>query len=188
METRGQRISRSKHLANLAKQRERSRPGVIVTHNGTEIYVDEDDMELALSVVWHLTTPTPTGVVYARTGAFSGSIFLHNLILPPKTGLTTDHKDQNGLNNRRSNLRYATKSQQSTNRRRKWTSSSAYRGVSWNERSKKWQVILQVEGSLRRFGMYAGEIEAARVADKVARELYGEFAKLNFPGEHEDPA
>lgn len=188
LETRGQKISRGKNLANLAKQRERSRPGVIVTHNGTEVYVDEEDMELALSIVWQPTTPTDRGVRYATSGRFSGFLRLHNLILPPMIGLTVDHIDLDGLNNRRSNLRYATKSEQAVNRRPKSTSTSQYRGVSRHSQTGKWQVILQVNGSLRRFGLYKDEIRAAHVADEVALENYGEFARLNFPANHEDPA
>lgn len=172
---RAQRI----HQTALAKQEERSRPGVIVTLKGAEILVDQGDMELALHYVWSITQ-APSGLVWYAVTA-RGSIRLHNLILPPPPGKTVDHINLNGLDNRRHNLRLATRSEQSVNRRAKSGSSSRYRGVSWHARARKWRVQLQEGGRIASFGLYQDEEEAARVADQEALRLYGEFARLNFP-------
>jgi hypothetical protein len=62
---------------------------------------------------------------------------------------------------------------------------SGYRGVQHfaNSPNRPWCARFQVNGKYRSFGFYADPIEAARVYDKAARELYGEYAILNFPDE-----
>jgi hypothetical protein len=58
---------------------------------------------------------------------------------------------------------------------------SKYKGVSWNERSGKWSANIQKDGKARRLGMFEDEIAAAQAYDEAARELFGEYAWLNFP-------
>lgn len=99
-----------------------------------------------------------------------------------------DHKDRNWLNNQVSNLRPCTKSQNQANHRKPVPSngtktSSKYKGVTKikNEASGKvWSVKCQKEGKQYYGGLYSDEDEAARAYDRLATELHGEFALLNF--------
>lgn len=94
-----------------------------------------------------------------------------------------DHADHNGLNNTRRNLRPASRSQNSYNRRRRSDNSSGFKGVHLESATGKY--IAQVSGPERRewLGRFNVAEEAARAYDRRAFELQGEFAVLNFPGE-----
>ena len=58
---------------------------------------------------------------------------------------------------------------------------TGYKGVSWARSKKKYCTQIQSKGRHRFIGYFSTPIEAARAYDKVARSLFGEFARLNFP-------
>jgi len=89
-----------------------------------------------------------------------------------------DHIDHNPLNNCRSNLRVVTNAQNQMNSRKRVGCSSKYKGVS--NRYNKWRVYIKLNGESIYLGSYNDEIEAAKVYDKKAKELFGEYASLNF--------
>jgi hypothetical protein len=93
-----------------------------------------------------------------------------------------DHTNTNSLDNRRSNLRLATPSQNSCNSRRdKSNTYSRYRGVSFSKRKQKWFAAIRANGKKIWLGYFKTEIDAARAYDRAAREYHKEFASLNFP-------
>ena len=97
-----------------------------------------------------------------------------------------DHKDLNTLNNCRSNLRICTIRENSRNKG-KYKShalkkcSSKYKGVTWNAWHKKWAVQICKNYENKHIGYFENEQEAARIYDKKAKELFGEFARVNYP-------
>lgn len=150
-----------------------------------ECVIDTTDYELVRQHHWHATSRRDE-THYSITG--NPGIKMENLLLPPKDGMTPDHRDRNGLNNRRCNLRYATKSQQTTNQfRRNASKTSKYRGVSWNRDTQKYRVLIQINGRKTHGGLFESEEDAARKYDELARKHFGEFASLNFPNKQEIP-
>lgn len=91
--------------------------------------------------------------------------------VPPD--LQVDHINHNRIDNRRENLRLATRSQNQAN------NTSGYKGVVWNQ--GKWEVRIRYQERKLYLGRYADPIFAALVYDGAARLLYQEFAGLNFP-------
>ena len=65
---------------------------------------------------------------------------------------------------------------------------SKCKGVIWYKRDKKWRVCIKDRGKIINLGQYDDEIKAAEVYDKKAKELFGEFASLNFPTPEQPPA
>lgn len=110
------------------------------------------------------------------------TIYLHRMIFSESANKTVDHKDGDGLNNRRENLRIATQRQNTQNRHRKKTdASSKYKGVYWHTRDLVWGAQIETSEKNLYLGSFNSEEEAARAYDTKARELFGEFAAPNFP-------
>lgn len=108
-------------------------------------------------------------------------VWMHREILglTKDDGRLTDHRNHYGLDNRMVNLRICTNAQNAQNRRPRNTTSK-YKGVSWNNLAKKWQVHIKCNRKSISLGYFNNEIKAAKVYDKKAEDLFGEFAYLNF--------
>lgn len=106
-------------------------------------------------------------------------VLMHRVLMPGV--VQVDHRDGDGLNNVRSNLRPATNSQNAANRRRKLTTaSSRFRGVSWDKKRNRWEAHIKVNQRKRHLGLFDREEDAARAYDAAASESFREFAVLNF--------
>jgi hypothetical protein len=107
-------------------------------------------------------------------------VFMHRQIMNNPAGFVVDHRNREGLDNRKSNLRLATRSQNNCNRKQ-MQGTSKYRGVCYNKRTKKWRAAISFNGMYKHLGLFETEEEAGRAYDEAAKELHGEFATLNFP-------
>ena len=145
--------------------------------------VDDSDYEELAKHKWHTTRQV--NCFYARRNVYTKrkpkGILMHRAIMGDITGVSYDHIDGNGLNNQRNNLRVASYVQNSQNRAKKVNCISKYKGVTWHVPNQKW--VARVGGDKKRYcvGYFYDEVEAAKAYDKKARELFGEFARLNFP-------
>jgi len=109
------------------------------------------------------------------------SIKMHRQITNAPDHLVVDHIDHNGLNNRNSNLRLATFTQNCQNQRRLSHKTSKYKGVHWNKANKKWAAQITSNKKSHHLGYFSNEIDAACAYDQAARKYHGDFASLNFP-------
>lgn len=112
-------------------------------------------------------------------------LYLHRFIMNCPPDKEIDHRNHNTLDCRKSNLRFATRSQNQMNSRPRKNTSSRFKGVYWYKKYKKWRAYIQPNlGSYRAFyslGYFSNEIDAARAYDTAAEAICGEFAGLNFP-------
>jgi len=106
---------------------------------------------------------------------------MHRQIMNCPMDMVIDHINHNGLDNRRANLRLATRQQNSWNiKKRPGKKSSQFKGVSFCKRDKRWEAYI-IYGKKHIFiGRYDDEETAARAYDTKAKELFGEFAYPNF--------
>ncbi len=153
---------------------------------GRVALVDDEDYELVMQYKWHVLEQATPGKImgpYARASLYYGpqdqnrKILMHRLLLPGASRV--DHKDRYGLNNQRSNLRPATAGQNVVNSRTRRGARSQYKGLYWTD--GVWRVRILADGRRYSLGRFADEVEAALAYDRAARELFGEFAGLNFP-------
>ena len=105
---------------------------------------------------------------------------LTHILLDVPCGMVVDHIDHNILNNRKSNLRICTQSENSINRYKMKNCTSQYKGVSLQRgRRKKWRTQINIDGKQTLIGNYYTEIEAAKAYNRVAIKLFGDFALTN---------
>ena len=135
-----------------------------------------------------------TGIWYAvrslKADGVRMDIGMHRLLLGAGSEQEVDHRDGDGLNNRRENIRLCTKRQNARNRKqRPWpTKSSVFQGVCWSTRVRRWRAYI-CAGPLNALGhskqIYIGQFlteeDAAAAYDVYALRLFGSFAKTNFP-------
>jgi AP2 domain len=102
-------------------------------------------------------------------------IFMHCEILGLKG---VDHKDNDGLNNQRTNLRPATQNQQNQNRRKYPNCTSSFKGVRWRSDRNKWEAQITLADGQDYLGLFDSEESAAMAYSMVAEQNFGEFANL----------
>lgn len=88
-----------------------------------------------------------------------------------KDGREADHRNRNKLDNRRRNLRILTKAQNLQNKNNYRGTRSQFRGVSWDEESKKWRARLQVGGVSVYLGRFSSEEDAAKATREARQRL-----------------
>jgi hypothetical protein len=115
------------------------------------------------------------------TGKWNGkAIRAHQLLTGYAKGIEVDHKNRVRLDDRRENLRPATRQQNCTNADRRAHNKSGFRGVFEGEPGK-YRVSISVNGKRINLGTFNEKVRAALTYDEAARKYHGEFAVLNFP-------
>lgn len=110
-------------------------------------------------------------------------ITLHRFLMGFPIGLEVDHRDGNGLNNVRSNLRICTASQNKMNMR--ISNKRGFKGVTFiPNRKLPWRVGITKDRIAKHVGYYASLREAAMAYNKAAKKLFGKFARLNIIPSH----
>lgn len=165
----------------------------IVIHSKTygrkEVLVDDEDYELVSQYKWNLDKIPNSNKFYAihsfnkgkdENGTYRFSSFkMHRLIMRfPKTKI--DHKDNDGLNNLRSNLRLATNNQNGYNQTINANSKSGFKGVSYKNTEGRYAVRIRVNGRIIYGGGFQNIVAAAKKYNELAVIHHGEFAKLNI--------
>ena len=143
-----------------------------------ECLIDSADYSLVGQYRWWVVLPRGGGFyAQARIPGTGKQFFLHQLL----SGIADcDHRDRNGLNNRRSNLRPATRQQQQANHKKHADGvTSRFRGVSLFKESNKFRASITVNEKHIHLGLFVDEEDAARAYNDAAKIHFGEFASLN---------
>lgn len=153
---------------------------------GLVTIIDAEDFEFVSQWKWFASRGGNTDYAH-RKQRIDGThkqktISLHRAIISAPDGMHVDHINHNGLDNRRENLRLCTPAENRWNSKRQKGSSSDFKGVGkFNDgRAKSWAATIGAGNKIYR-RCFATELEAALWYDEMAKELHGEFAKLNFP-------
>jgi hypothetical protein len=154
----------------------------IILNNGMEVFVDAEDFDRVNSIQWSAFKSKNTWYAVKSTSENGKTITLRmsRFILNVHTEdytVEVDHRNNNGLDNRKENLRICTRSQNLSNRRN--YSGNPYKGIEKMAKGN-WRARIANNGKYIHLGMYNTAEEAARVYDAAAKEAYGEFASLNF--------
>lgn len=141
--------------------------------------VDDCDWDQVKMHRWFLYKGKTTH--YAGTKRNKGNIYLHRFVLGLDGKDLIDHKDGNGLNCCRDNLRVCDNSQNACNSVPR--NGKKFKGTTFDKRRSIYNASITKNYKNYYLGSFKEEIDAARAYDNAAREMHGEFARLNFPGQ-----
>jgi hypothetical protein len=147
--------------------------------------IDPEDAENVLQYRWYIDRSNRSGREYARSNVYlpngkHTTILMHRLIAGfPGTRSVVDHRNGDGLDNTRANLRVCSYSNNLMNQRPRTDGTSRFKGVSWNTKRSKWVVNIQIKGRNTYIGLAECEEEAAVLYNIAAQLFYGEYACLN---------
>ena len=163
-------------------------PQILVPNaRGAIVLIDQADADRVLARRWMVSYSKAENIFDCfhfinRKSEFSRKR-LSRFILCATDAQIVDHINGNRLDNRRQNLRIVTQQQNTWNRRKANNAASAYKGVCplAGSKSKPWRAYIHMDRKQKHLGLFATEIEAARVYDEAARSIFGQFAAVNFP-------
>ena len=154
--------------------------------NGMTAYVDDDDFALISKYKWVACNQHGCwyAVTHPRPCKEHKSITMHRLVMNAQKGQQIDHKDRNGLNNCKNNLRFCNHQQNQFNQRKqKRITSSRYKGVHKSKTKGKWIASIGLNVNrhkkIKYLGTYNDEIDAAKAYNNAALCYFGEFACIN---------
>lgn len=169
--------------------------------------VDDEDYEYLSQFTWHLRKVSNlahstfyAGAKNINAAGRRTNILMHRMILGLKDpAILIDHKDRDGLNNQKINLRIATSLENARNKGKTPGKTSQYLGVNINSHTPRhtrkdgtvkvyptytrWIATIRIDGKLKYLGRHKEEEAAARAYDVAAKHYFGEFANLNFKDE-----
>jgi hypothetical protein len=143
--------------------------------------LDDEDFERASRHKWYamVVRQRKREFWYAASTIDRKVVLLHRFLLDAPNSHVVDHRNNDGLDCQRTNMRLATRSQNNANREGYGGDQSPFKGVYLA--SKKWKALICANGDHIKLGLYETAEEAAAAYDEAARALFGEFACVNFP-------
>lgn len=149
------------------------------------IQVDDEDYDWLSQYNW-MVNKEANGKFYvkryyAMENGVKTMLRMHREIMKPDNPkILIDHKDQNTLNNQRSNLREADYFQNRVNCKDKTRGTSKHKGVCWAAKRRRWKCSIVIKGKCILVGYFKVENDAAKAYNEAAIKYHGEFAKLNI--------
>ena len=144
----------------------------LILSKGCVTIVDDEDFEEVSKYKWYTHKDG-----YACRNDSGKTILLHRFLMKADKESLVDHKNHDKLDNRKANLRLCSKAQNLYNSITR--NPSEFKGVSKHRR--KWRAAKTFQGKRIHIGLYFTAESAAKAYDTKAKELFGDFAYLNFP-------
>jgi hypothetical protein len=154
--------------------------GIKLTQGKVAI-VDDEDYEDLSKYPWRYNKKLGYAMGHVTIDEKDKTVYMHRFITNAPRNVMVDHENRNKLDNRKSNLRVATGSQNQCNRELPKNNKSGYKGVSFNLSKQRWRAYIRFNKKCKMLGSFNTAEEAALAYDQAARHLHGDFAFLNFP-------
>lgn len=139
------------------------------------VRVDPDVLARAVRRSWHMHQGYPATTVGSGKRAYK--LYLHRFVMKASSGTIVDHANGNHLDNRRTNLRLASKAQNTVNTGKLKTNRSGFKGVS--KKGTRFRAFVHKDGKTIFIGSFGSAKAAACAYNREAKKLFGKFAKLN---------
>lgn len=150
----------------------------ILLTQGRVAIVDDDRLEELSKFTWFVTG---NGYAYRKTRIGNSTTSMHHAVLPRIDGFDVDHINGNRLDNRKENLRYATRSQNLRNRGAAKHSKSGIKGVYFHRATGKWRAEMKIDGKSKHLGLFETKELAHAAYQGKAVIIQGEFARRENP-------
>lgn len=154
---------------------------------GYEVIIDACDVPLVEEYNWYAYVKknatyamrkTPHDTHGKQQSILMHRVLMHRVLMDAPNHLDVNHIDSDGLNNRRStNLRLATKAQNSHNRRISSFNKSGIKGVYWFKRDQKWAASIRSNGKSKFLGLFTDISDASEAYATASAEMHGEFGR-----------
>jgi hypothetical protein len=159
---------------------------LMIQHKGQsfDVLVDETDLPLIADSYWHINQSSTRTYIrgYIGNEGQKRQQYLHRHIMQVIDPLVeVDHRNRDGLDNRRQNLRICDRGKNSYNAPARSNNRSGYKGVRWHQHNQMWEARIASSKVQRSLGYFRDVVEAAKAYDRASHELHGEFARPNFP-------
>ncbi len=163
-----------------------SKTAKIKLTKGFEAIVDAEDLPLVALYKWQfrpISSKRDLGTGYATAVAHdaNGVRFvqrMHRLVMMVPKGLEVDHINGNGLDNRKCNLRFCTRSQNQFNKAKTKRFNNPFKGVSLHLLTGKYQAYISAHGTRHHLGLFKTPEDALAARLIAAGRLHGEFARV----------
>lgn len=154
---------------------------------GNEVKVDDEDFEYLNQWKWQINKGYATRIHHIAVIDRKQKVRLmsmHREVLRNNgleiEGFDIDHINRDRLDNRKENLRIATRSQNNMNSKIPVNNTSGFKGVSWHKQNKKWYARISVNRKVHRLGFFSDKMEAVKKYDQAMIKYFGEFALPNY--------
>ena len=156
----------------------------ITLTRGKYAIVDDDDFDWLNGYKWQYLD-SGRGNGYAVRALYLGKVngkdkyglkWMHREILKTPKSFETDHINRNKLDNRKENLRKATRSQNKANTNLTKANKSGYKGVNWSNKTKSWEAGIKINQKRIWLGYFKNKLKASLVYKKAANIYFGEYA------------
>lgn len=160
-----------------------SKPGIVMIElsQGKYAEIDEADLYLVMQYRWHAMKGGKNFYALTNVRKPDGSrtmLSLHRLLVKPGV-LHVDHRNGDGLDNTRGNLRVCTHKENQSNKQLRSDNTSGFKGVYWHKSPSTWRAQIYINGANKNLGSFATALDGALKYDAAAVEEYGEFALTN---------
>lgn len=145
--------------------------------------VDADDAPFLSMYSWHSVSRKGSRTIYAKRNKLAmhnetKRMAMHEVIMARPAGMSIDHINGNGLDNRRCNLRVCTHAENSRNTRHRSDNTSGHKGVRFQKSSGNWVAEISAAGVRHYLGSYAEKSQAVAAYQAAAAEKHGNFARV----------
>jgi hypothetical protein len=157
---------------------------MIALSNGKSAIVDPEDYERIKDVTWSVSTIGNTQYLMSRkmVGRKIAYTLLHRLIMGASPDQLVDHINGDGLDNRKGNLRIATKSQNAMNAKLRSDNTTGFKGVCYIPKRNRYSARIHANGKKYASAFYRTALEAAMAYKDMATSLHGEFMRVEGGG------
>ena len=145
---------------------------IFYTSKGEEFYIDTEDIDKVKDICWHFVNGYLNGNLHGKHA------LLHRIVMDAKDGETIDHigGEESRWDNRKSNLRVVTTSQNSMNRQLSKNNTSGTTGVVWSKKDKKWRSQIMINNKLIFLGLFKNKDDAIRKRKEAEKIYFKEYA------------